>query len=204
MRAMNSARCMARVQQGNAIIMTSSALRLACVLLVATFSPSFVAAAVTDEQFKNVVRRLQILEDREAIRHLLEKYIEFNESRDYRAYSGLFASNGELKLRRGGATGPANIFEFMQTNFGAPLSANSMLRDAAHVLSNVIIEVDGDAAIAHSRWALLSPSKEDGTPRVAQSGFYTDKLVREKGEWKFLQRVVTPGIPVPAAEKPAP
>jgi hypothetical protein len=201
MRAMNSARCIAGVQQGNVIIMSTSALRLACILLIATFSPSFVAAAVSDEQLESVVRRLQILEDREAIRHLLERYIEFNESRDYRAYSGLFASNGELKLRRGGATGPENIFKFMQTNFGAPLSADSLLRNAAHVLSNVIIEVEGDTATARSRWALLSPSREDGTPRVAQSGFYSDKLVREKGEWKFLQRVVTPGIPVPFAEQ---
>jgi hypothetical protein len=184
-------------------ILNTSALRVACALLIATFAPSFVSAAVSDAEFKSVVRRLQMLEDREAIRHLLERYIEFNESRDYRAYSRLFASNGELKLRRGGATGPENIYQFMQTNFGAPLSATSMLRNAAHVLSNVIIEVDGDAATARSRWALLSPSKEDGTPRVAQSGFYTDKLVREKGEWKFLQRVVTPGIPVPEAERPA-
>jgi hypothetical protein len=161
------------------------------------------SAAVSDQQFKSVMQRLQILEDREAIRHLLERYIEFNESRDYRSYSRLFASNGELKLRRGGAIGPENIYQFMQTNFGSPLSANSTLRNAAHVLSNVIIEIDGDAATARSRWALLSPSKEDGTPRVAQSGFYTDKLVREKGEWKFLQRVVTPGIPVPEPAQPA-
>jgi hypothetical protein len=182
--------------------LNTSALRLACVLLIASL-PSLVSAAVPDEQFKSVARRLQILEDREAIHHLLERYIELNESRDYRGYSRLFASNGELKLRRGSATGPENIYQFMQTNFGAPLAADSTLRNAAHVLSNVIIEVDGDAATARSRWALLSPSREDGTPRVAQSGFYTDKLVREKGEWKFLQRIVTPGIPVPAPAKPA-
>jgi hypothetical protein len=184
--------------------LNTTALRLACILLIATLSPTFVSAAVSDQQFKSAMQRLQILEDREAIRHLLERYIEFNETRDYRGYSRLFASNGELKLRRGGATGPDNIYQYMQTNFGAPLAANSMLRNAAHVLSNVIIEVDGDTATSRSRWALLSPSKEDGTPRVAQSGFYTDKLVRERGEWKFLQRIVTPGIPVPEADKPAP
>jgi hypothetical protein len=183
--------------------LNTSAFRVACILLITTLPPSFGSAAVSDQQFKSVVQRLQILEDREAIRHLLERYIEFNESRDYRGYSRLFTSNGELKLRRGGATGPENIYQYMQTNFGAPLAANSMLRNAAHVLSNVVIEIDGDAATSRSRWALLSPSKEDGTPRVAQSGFYTDKLVREKGEWKFLQRIVTPGIPVPETDKPA-
>jgi hypothetical protein len=183
--------------------LNTAALRLACLLLIAMSVSPLVSAAVPDEQFRSVVRRLQVLEDREAIRHLLERYIEFNETRDYRGYSRLFASNGEIRLRRGSATGPENIYQFMQSNFGAPLAANSMLRNAAHVLSNVIIEVDGDTATARSRWALLSPSKEDGSPRVAQSGFYNDKLVREKGEWKFLQRIVTPGIPVPEAEKPA-
>jgi 3-phenylpropionate/cinnamic acid dioxygenase small subunit len=146
---------------------------------------------------------LQVLEDKEAIRQMLERYIEFNEARDYRAYSQLFASNGELKLRRGSAVGPENIFQLLQTSFGGPLPANSMLRNASHVLSNIVIEVNGDTATARSRWALLSPSKEDGSPRVAQSGFYTDKLVREKGEWKFLQRIVIPGIPVPEAQQSA-
>jgi hypothetical protein len=183
--------------------MNTSALRLACVLLIAMLPPSFSSAAVSDQQFQGVMRRLQVLEDKEAIRHMLERYIEFNESRDYRAYSQLFASNGELKLRRGYATGPEAIYQLLQTSFGAPLSANSMLRNASHVLSNIIIEVNGDTAVARSRWALLSPSKDDGSPRVAQSGFYTDKLVREKGEWKFLQRAVTTGIPVPEAEPAA-
>jgi hypothetical protein len=154
---------------------------------------------VSDEQFQAVVQRVQTLEDKEAIRHVLETYIEFNETRDYRAYSRLFASNGELTLRRGSATGPDNIYKLLEDSFGGPLPADSMLRNASHVLSNVIIEVHGDTATARSRWALLSPSKTDGTPRVAQSGFYNDKLVREKGEWKFLQRIITTGIPVPVA-----
>lgn len=182
--------------------MNTVALRLICLLLVATLPSSFAHAAVSEQQLRDIARRLQVLEDKEAIRQMLERYIEFNEARDYRSYSQLFASNGELKLRRGSAIGPENIFQLLQTSFGGPLPANSMLRNASHVLSNIVIEINGDTATARSRWALLSPSKEDGSPRVAQSGFYTDKLVREKGEWKFLQRIVTPGIPVPEAQRP--
>ena len=140
---------------------------------------------------------MQLLEDKEAIRQVLEIYIDFNETRDYRAYSRLFARNGELKLRRGAATGPDNIYRLLEDSFGGPLPADSMLRNASHVLSNIIITVDGDTATARSRWALLSPSRDDGAPRVAQSGFYTDKLVCEDGEWKFLERIITTGIPVP-------
>ncbi len=170
---------------------------LSSLLLIASLSMPFASAAVSDEQFRDMEQRLQLLEDKEAIRQVLETYIDFNEARDYRAYSQLFASNGELKLRRGTAIGPEAIHKLLEDNFGGPLPVDSMLRNASHVLSNVIITVDGDTATARSRWALLSPSPDDGAPRVAQSGFYTDQLLRENGEWKFLQRVITTGIPVP-------
>lgn len=174
---------------------------LASMLIVAILSvPS--QAAVSDAAFQNVVQRLQLLEDKEAIRHLLETYIEFNETRNYRAYSQLFARNGELQMRRGTATGPEAIYKLLEENFGGPLPDDSMLRHASHVLTNIVIDVAGDTATARSRWALLSPSRGDGTPRVAQSGFYTDTLVREDGQWKFLQRVITTGIPVSQADAP--
>jgi hypothetical protein len=181
--------------------MKNPAMRFASIMLAALLSAPFAAADVSDEAFAGVVQRLQLLEDREAIRHLLETYIDFNEARDYRGYSQLFATNGKLNLRRGAAVGPDAIYELLEENFGGPLPADSFLRNASHVLSNVIIEVDGDTATARSRWALLSPSPADGTPYVAQSGFYRDSLVRENGEWKFLERSIVTGIPVPEASQ---
>jgi hypothetical protein len=170
----------------------------ASTLVAACLSVSTSYAAVSDAEFQRVTERLQVLEDKDAIRHLLETYIDFNESRDYRGYSYLFATNGVLHLRRGDAVGPDAIYKLLEESFGGPLPADSFLRNASHVLSNIIIEVDGDTATARSRWALLSPSPADGTPRVAQSGFYADKLVRENGEWKFQERSILTGIPVPA------
>ncbi len=173
-------------------------LRLASLLFVASLSAPLASADVSDAQFQDLVKRLKLLEDKDAIRHLLETYIDFNESRDYRGYSQLFAGNGVLHLRRGDATGPEAIYQLLEENFGGPLPADSFLRNASHVLSNIIIDVDGDTATARSRWALLSPSPADGSPRVAQSGFYQDKLVREDGVWKFQERTIQTGIPVPA------
>lgn len=155
-------------------------------------------AEVSDAEFQRVTERLQLLEDKEAIRHLLETYIDFNEARDYRGYSQLFATTGVLHLRRGDGVGPEAIYKLLEENFGGPLPADSFLRNASHVLSNIIIEVDGDTATARSRWTLLSPSPADGSPRIAQSGFYSDKLVRENGTWKFQERSIITGIPVPA------
>lgn len=144
--------------------------------------------------------RLQHLEDKEAIRLLLERYIELNESRDYKTYSGLFARNGELVTRRGRATGPEAIHAMLEKNFGAAAaSANSPLNGSLHILSNIKIEVTGDTATATSRWTLLSPN--DNQARVPQAGSYSDRLVRENGEWKFQQRIIRRSIPLDTPPK---
>ena len=157
----------------------------------------FAQSSISVQAFQKLENRLQALESKEAIRHLLETYIDKNESRDYRGYSQLFASNGELVMRSGSPKGPDNIYQTLEKNFGGPLAPNSPLRNASHILSNMVIEVDGDTASARSRWTLLSPAQADGQPKVSQSGSYTDKLVKENGEWKFLQRIITTSIPVP-------
>jgi uncharacterized protein (TIGR02246 family) len=137
---------------------------------------------------------LQRLEDAEAIRLLLDRYIELNESRDYAAYSQLFARDGELVTRRGRTQGPQAIHEFLETNFGAQArAANDPLQGSSHILSNIRIEVDGDTATATSRWTLLTPGGE--RPQVGQAGRYVDQLVREGGVWKFQQRSIQREIP---------
>lgn len=139
--------------------------------------------------------RLQRLEDAEAIRLLLEHYITLNESRDYAAYSQLFAKDGELVLRRGRATGPEAIRKLLDQSFGAAnASAADPLQGSSHILSNVEIHVDGDTAAASSRWTLLLPGEEN-RPKLGSTGRYGDKLVRENGVWKFQQRIVHRDIP---------
>jgi uncharacterized protein (TIGR02246 family) len=138
--------------------------------------------------------RLQRLEDTEAIRLLLDRYIELNESRDYAAYSQLFAKDGELVTRRGRTVGPQAIHEFLEKNFGAQTrTASDPLQGSSHVLSNIRIEVHGDTATATSRWTLLTQGAD--RPQVGQAGRYVDNLVREDGVWKFEQRTIEREIP---------
>ena len=58
-----------------------------------------------------------------------------------------------------------------------------------HVLSNVHIDLNGDTATAKSRWTMLVMT-DDNRARLGGTGTYCDKLVREKGEWKFQQRMI--------------
>jgi hypothetical protein len=171
-------------------------LQLSAMIASAIFLSTGVVVAATEAPRATLEARLQRLEDGEAIRLLLDRYIELNESRDYAAYSKLFAKDGELVTRRGRATGPQGIHEFLEKNFGAGTRApNDPLQGSSHVLSNIKIVVDGDTATATSRWTLVT--RGDGTrPQVSQAGRYEDKLVRESGVWKFRQRVIHRDMPV--------
>jgi ketosteroid isomerase-like protein len=169
--------------------------RFSTAIVAATSMALGFTTAVAKEAAPSVEARLQRLEAAEEIRVLLEHYIELNESRDYPAYSQLFAKDGELVLRRGRASGPAAILKLMQDSFGAAnASPNDLLRGSKHILSNVKIQVTGDTATATSQWTLLLKGEGD-KPTISQTGHYGDKLVRENGVWKFQQRIIYRDIP---------
>jgi hypothetical protein len=82
----------------------------------------------------------------------------------------------------------------MEKNIGtAPNRANNY-----HLMSNFVIEVQGDRATAWSRWQFVVPGTgADKRPVIAQAGRYDDTLVREDGRWKFQRRVASSDLPQP-------
>jgi hypothetical protein len=151
-----------------------------------------------------VAERLQALEDKEAIHALLERFFEYQETRQIENYANLFAKDGEMILRRGRTSGgPAGIIASMtRGGSAAGGAANAPAAPAAapairmrHILSNVHVEVKGDVATAQSRFTLISVG-DDNRPRVGGSGRYRDDLVRENGQWKILKRVIYRDIPL--------
>jgi hypothetical protein len=187
-------------------------------LIAATTLTAFTALSFTTVIAKepSLVERVQRMEDIEAIHALLERYFEFQESRNFDAFANLFSQDGELILRRGTSKGgPAGIKAAMSRDNGRETSrdksanaTNAPARDRGmrHILSNVHIELNGDTATAMSRWTMLVQGEDNRTTRVGGSGRYGDKLVRENGQWKFQQRILyrdlpltdTPSGPVPA------
>jgi len=139
----------------------------------------------------SVQSRLQRLEDTEAIRVLLDRYVDANEARDYVAYSRLFAREGELVLRNTRLKGPAAIRDYLEKNFGGPANASKgPQKGSSHVLTNFRIDVTGDSATSICRWMLVVPGTEGGKPQIGSKGRYEDKLVREDGQWKFRERAI--------------
>lgn len=145
----------------------------------------------------SLAARIQRLEDIEEIRIVLLNYGRYLDARDFAAYSHLFAKDGEWTGGFGSVKGPAAIQAFMEKNIPGANTGNTY-----HLLSNFVIDVQGDTATAWSRWAYVTPNA-DKRPAMAQAGHYDDLLVRENGHWKFRRRVAGNDIPTmePASKK---
>lgn len=97
--------------------------------------------------------RLQRIEGRAEIEELLLNYGRHLDARDFKAYSQLFARDGVWQGGFGTVQGPASIQVFMEKAMPGANTAHN-----PHLLSNFLIDVQGDTATAWSRWA-QPPSK---------------------------------------------
>lgn len=132
----------------------------------------------------NIEERLRLLEDKEEIRELLLEYGRALDGRDTKAYSELFAADGEWSGGIGQASTPAGIKKMLDGLFA---NATGKFPKAHHIMANFDIDLDGDTATARSRWMWVAGDGE-GKPKVVRAGFYEDSLVRENGRWKFRKR----------------
>ena len=89
----------------------------ASLLLLLTLLP------LAAQQDKSLAARVQRLEDMEEIRTVLLDYGRFLDSRDFAAYSRLFAKDGEWVGGFGTVQGPAAIQTFMEKNITGPIAA---------------------------------------------------------------------------------
>jgi uncharacterized protein (TIGR02246 family) len=138
--------------------------------------------------------RVRVLEDHIEIEHLLMEYGSALDHRDFKAFSQLFASDGEWIGNIGTFRGPAAIRAAMEKVFKAR-GTGSAPPASFHLLTNAIIDVHGDRAVATSRWTFVRIVH--GKPVIELAGVYDDTLVRQDGHWRFLRRMApaTGGAP---------
>ena len=139
----------------------------------------------------SVEERLRALEDEREIRDLIITYAQRLDARDHAAYAALFAREGRWSGRMGDATGPEAIEAMLVENFG-PTPEDYWNTQNFHLMSNIVIEVDGDRAKAESRLVYFARSAE-ARPVPMLAGRYFDELVREHG--RFAHRRVLGEIP---------
>jgi ketosteroid isomerase-like protein len=134
--------------------------------------------------------RVQRLEDLEAIRQLDATYCRLLDGGDFAGLVELFTPDGSfdgLSL----VTGQEQLLTFFDGLVAGGLTA------FWHHVSNLEIEVDGDAATATS--LLWQPCVVHGVPQVA-AGRYTDRLLRTDVGWRYELKRVRFAYWVPLAE----
>lgn len=137
-------------------------------------------------------QRVQRLEDESAIRKILIEYGADLDAKDYHAYAALFAKDGVWQGGFGTFTGPAAIEAMLVKNLGAP-EPGFVNKSNFHLLTNPIIEIDGDTAHVTSKYLFWTAVDNRPTPLLA--GRYVDDFVREDGQWKIAKRVTWGAIP---------
>jgi 3-phenylpropionate/cinnamic acid dioxygenase small subunit len=161
---------------------------LLCAIAASAISPLAYAADLDE-----LAARVQRLEDREEIRALLLAYGRALDSRDFIAFSELFAEEeGEWVGGLGAAKGRQAIFDLMDSTIGHDRPRTGP--PSYHVFSNEQITVDGDRASATTKWIFVMQSDE-ASPRWVYLGHYDDTFIREDGRWRFLKRQAFTDIP---------
>jgi len=144
-------------------------------------------------QTASVEERLAALEAREEIRELILAYGRALDTRDFVAFSGLFAEeDGTWVGGFGTATGRTAIFGMMDDRIGH--AAEPVEPTSHHVFGNIRIEVEGDTAEATTKWIFVVPAAAGG-PQWLYLGHYEDRFVRRNGRWFFLRREAFTDLP---------
>lgn len=167
---------------------------LAGLLLLAPLAVHAEATQPTLEQ------RIQRMEDESAIRKVLIEYGAFLDARDYASYANLFAKDGVWTGGFGSFTGPAAIEAMLLENLGAS-EPGYINKSSFHMMTNPIIEIDGNRAQATSKYLFWTKNSANG-PNPSLAGRYVDEFVRENGAWKIARRTTYGAIPYRDPENP--
>jgi uncharacterized protein (TIGR02246 family) len=164
--------------------------------MVAMLGLTLVLLACTpaaDPRVAALEKRVQQLQDEQAIRAVIIRYGEYLDARDYAGYASLFAKDGVWTGGFGSATGPAAIQEMLEKNLGKP-EPGFINKANFHLVTTVVVDVEADTAKARSRYTFFTASP-DNRPTPALAGRYVDEFVRENGTWKIKKRTSHGVIP---------
>ena len=172
--------------------MSSSRLTLICVCAAAVAGS---LASVAAQAPNALAARVQVLEDRDAIRALLVSYAHTLDTRDFDAFEQLWAKDAEFIGGAGNnAKGPKAIRDLLQGLLGknaAPVPGRDF-----HLVMNQTVDVNGDTATGYSRGTWVNTSAEKRLQWSIITNYY-DQFVREGGRWKFKRHQI--GGTTPAA-----
>ncbi|OUS13088.1 hypothetical protein A9Q89_03585 [Gammaproteobacteria bacterium 53_120_T64] len=133
----------------------------------------------------DLAARIQVLEDKDAIRELTAKYCYAVVRQDCEALLKMFTDDGEFLM--------APQFEFRGREQLAALYRDKIEEVAPKpFIQNHVIDVDGDQATGNCaveiRLCAVEIRLVDAGQAVTACGHYNDVYRRVAGEWKFARR----------------
>jgi ketosteroid isomerase-like protein len=144
-----------------------------------------------DTRLDQLVRRVQQLEDKEAIGRLFQDYKHHLDQRDFKAYSMLFTDDATWVGNLGKAVGPAEIEALLVRTMEVWPSDRER---TYHLVMNPVIDVDGDTATSTSNWGYITRGPND-EPVFLMLGHYVDQLRRTADGWRFAHREAYSDVP---------
>ncbi len=182
-------------QRSSATII-KGALLLACSLLAASCSQPAAeapAVAVADPAATEAADKMAILE-------MQNRYILAMDFFDADAYAAVFAEDGVLDWARGEVIGRPAIRDFMadgtydlrKLNFQPATTPDGREWTPAvrHLVTNQVIELDGDTARVISYWMNYSNAADRRQIQWLSYGSWDDELVKIDGEWLFKRHKI--------------
>ena len=124
------------------------------------------------------------LEAKDAIRDVLAEYCFCLDGGRFAEMAALFAPTGTWHTAFGKATGRADIEALAHrvANRAGPRPRG------AHLVTNIVIKLNGDDAQVASNWALAQNSAQG--PIISSGGAYADEMVKIDGNWLFRYRKI--------------
>jgi uncharacterized protein (TIGR02246 family) len=131
------------------------------------------------------------MDDRLALRALVDEYASAVDARDADRFAGVFAPDGVLAIIEPGETEPSLTYE----GEGELRTVMNLLRSYSvtfHLMANHTCRVDGDAAegevycLAHH----LTPDDAGGAQNTLMVIRYRDRYARVDGAWRIERRDV--------------
>jgi ketosteroid isomerase-like protein len=130
------------------------------------------------------------LADRIAIEDLVTRYYQHFGSADAAAQFGAYYTEDAVFDVNGIVATGREAIEALYADTNDDPAAPAAQGIFHMIVSNPVIEVNGDTASARFTWTGVMNSAIDAPPTITEQGREYDLLVRQGGQWKIRKRVV--------------
>ena len=139
---------------------------------------------------------LQRIAERTLIRELMDRYGTVHDSGTPEEYADLFTADGEIAAGGGRvlAKGRDALMEQARRDherFGDTDANGRWTSIMRHLISNAQITITGAGTATGSCYVTTVVKKGDVGPSILSISRYTDRYVKQRGEWRIQRREIT-------------